>query len=160
MEVVNERNHPMGHTYTALHYHVVFSTKDRVPSIGPELQPRLYEYIGGIVRGEGGSLVAIGGMPDHVHLLVDFHPTTCVADMLRRIKAKSSKWVHENMPGIHAFAWQSGYAAFTVSQSVLKQAEAYILNQQAHHAELSFEDEFVSFLQRHGIPYDERYVLG
>ena len=80
--------------------------------------------------------------------------------MLRRIKAKSSKWVHESMPGMHAFAWQSGYAAFTVSQSVLKQAEAYILNQQAHHAELSFEDEFVSILQRHGIPYDERYVLG
>lgn len=150
----------MGHTYTALHYHIVFATKDRVSSIRPELQTRLYEYIGGIVRGENGSLMAIGGMPDHIHLLASFHPRTCLADMLRRIKANSSKWVHENVPGMQAFAWQSGYAAFTVSQSILGDVEAYVLNQQKHHASLSFEDEFLAFLQRHGIRYDERYVLG
>ena len=150
----------MGHTYTALHYHIVFSTKNRASSIRPELQTRLYEYIGGIVRGEKGTLIAIGGIPDHIHLLASFPPTTCVADMSRRIKANSSKWVHENLRGMQAFAWQSGYAAFTVSQSTLGDVEAYILNQQTHHAKLSFKDELLAFLQRHGIPYDERYVLG
>ncbi len=150
----------MGHTYTALQYHIVFATKDRVPSIQPNIQTRLYEYIGGIVRGENGIPIAIGGMPDHIHLLASLHPTTSLADMLRRIKANSSKWVHENMPEMHAFAWQAGYAAFTVSRSILGDVEAYIRNQQTHHATLSFEDEFVAFLERHGIEYDERYVMG
>ncbi len=150
----------MGHTYTALQYHIVFGTKGRVPSIQPNIQMRLYEYIGGIVRGENGILIAIGGMPDHIHLLATFHPTTCLADMLRRIKANSSKWVHENVQGMQGFAWQAGYAAFTVSQSILGDVEAYIRNQQTHHASLSFQDECVAFLERHGIQYDERYVMG
>ena len=150
----------MGHTYTALHYHIVFSTKNRVPSIAADIQTRLYEYIGGIVRGENGILIAIGGMPDHTHLLATLHPTACVADMIRRIKGNSSKWVHENLSGMQDFAWQSGYGAFTVSRSNLGDVESYVNNQQAHHANLSFEDEFRAFLQRHGIQYDERYVLG
>ena len=149
----------MGHTYTALHHHVVFGTKGRVPSIQPDIQTRLYEYIGGIVRGENGMAVAIGGMSDHIHLLATFHPTTCVADMLRRIKTNSSKWIHENHPGMQAFAWQEGYAAFTVSQSNLPSVEAYVLNQKTHHATVAFEDEFLSFLERHGLQYDERYVF-
>ena len=150
----------MGHTYTALHYHIVFSTKNRVPSITAHVQTRLHEYIGGIVRSENSIPIAIGGMPDHIHLLATFHPTACVADMLRRIKANSSKWVRENLPGRQAFAWQAGYAVFTVSPSSLADVEAYIGNQKMHHANLSFEDEFLAFLQRHGIRYDERYVLG
>ena len=113
----------MGHTYTALQYHIVFGTKGRVPSIQPNIQMRLYDYIGGIVRGENGIPIAIGGMPDHGHLLGTFHPTTCVAVMTRRIKANSSKWVHENLRGMQAFAWQAGYAAFTVSQSSLGGAD-------------------------------------
>ena len=150
----------MGHTYTALHYHIVFGTKDRVPSITPDIQKRLSDYIGGIVRAESGVLIAMGGMPDHVHLLASFHSTTCVADMTRRIKANSSKWLHENPRGMRGFAWQAGYAAFTVSRSSLEDVEAYIQNQPAHHASLSFEEEFVALLKRHGIRYDERYVLG
>jgi len=150
----------MGHTYTALRYHVDFGTKGRVPSIQPWVETRLYDYIGGIVRAENGIAIAIGGMPDHIHLLATFHPTTCVADLLRRIKANSSKWVHENLPGMQAFAWQTGYAAFTVSQSNLGEVEEYIRSQETHHARLSFKDEFVAFLQRHGIQYDERYVVG
>ncbi len=80
--------------------------------------------------------------------------------MLRRIKANSSKWVHENCRGMRGFAWQTGYGAFTVSQSIVRDIEAYVLNQHTHHANLSFEEEFLAFLQRHGIRYDERYVLG
>ncbi len=150
----------MGHTYTALHYHIVFGTKTRAPSITPAIQTRLYEYVGGIIRSQDCILVAIGGMQDHVHLLTTIHPTTCVADLLRLIKTNSSKWVHENLNGMHGFAWQSGYAAFTVSRSILGAVEAYILDQQTHHTARSFEDEFVALLQRHGIPYDELYVQG
>ncbi len=150
----------MGHTFTALHYHIVFSTKHRVPSITADVQARLYEYIAGIVRHEDGIVIAIGGMPDHVHLLASVHPTTSVAEMLRNVKANSSKWIHQECVDMQAFAWQSGYAAFTVSQSALPEVEAYIRNQQAHHANVSFEDEFVAFLKPHGLTYDERYVLG
>ena len=150
----------MGHTYTALHFHIVFSTKNRVPSIAPDIQTRLHEYIGGIVRGENGILIAIGGMPDHTHLLATLHPTDSVADAIRRVKGNSSKWMHEDLPGMQDFAWQTGYGAFSVSRSNLAEVEAYINNQQVHHARLSFEEEFLAFLQRHGIQYDKRYVLG
>jgi putative transposase len=150
----------MGHTYTALQYHIVFSTKDRTPSIQTHIQTGLYEYIGGIVRGENGVLIAIGGMPEHVHLLAAAHPSTSLAGMLRQIKTNSSKWVHENVPEMQSFAWQVGYAAFTVSKSNVGDVEAYIHNQEAHHAKVSFEDEFKAFLERHGIEYDKRYVLG
>jgi REP element-mobilizing transposase RayT len=143
-----------------MHYHIVFCTKGRVPSIRPDIQARLYDYIGGIVRSEDGVLIAIGGMPDHIHLLATFPPTTCAADMVRRIKANSSKWVHENLREMDAFGWQTGYAAFTVSQSILGDVDAYIGQQGAHHTSLSFEDEFVAFLVRHDIQYDKRYVLG
>ena len=150
----------MGHTYTALHYHIVFGTKGRVPSIQPDVQTSLYDYIAGIVRRENGIPLALGGMPDHIHVLATLHPSICVAEMLRLIKTNSSKWMHEHLPGLRNFAWQSGYAAFTVSRSALGGVEVYIMNQQTHHARLSFEDEFLAFLQRHGIPYDKQYVVG
>ncbi|MCK4658042.1 MAG: IS200/IS605 family transposase [Phycisphaerae bacterium] len=150
----------MGHSYTALYYHIVFSTKNRTPQITSEFHTRLYDYIGGIVKGENGTLLAAGGMPDHVHLLVAFHATECVADMLRRIKTNSSKWIHETRPDKRHFAWQPGYGAFTVSRSNLDQVQAYIENQKTHHAHLSFEEEFISFLKRHGVPYDEKYIWG
>ncbi len=150
----------MGHTYTATHYHVVFGIKGRVPAIRPDIQARLYDYIGGILRSENGVLIAIGGMFDHIHLLATFPPTTCVADMVRRIKANSSKWMHENLREMEAFRWQTGYAAFTVSHSILGDVEAYIGQQEARHTSLSFEDEFIAFLVRHDIQYDKRYVLG
>ena len=148
----------MGHSYTALYYHVIFSTKDRVPQITGELRTRLCDYIGGIVKSEGGALLAAGGMPDHVHLLVILHASECVADMLRLIKTNSSKWIHETWPDRREFAWQPGYAAFTVSRSSLDKVQAYIEGQVVHHARLSFEDEFVSFLKRHGVSYDEKYL--
>ena len=85
----------MGHSYTALYYHIIFSTKNRTAQITANIHSRLYDYVGGIVKGENGTLIVANGMPDHVHLLAVFHATTCVADMVRRIKANSSKWIHE-----------------------------------------------------------------
>lgn len=107
----------MSGTYTNLLYHIVFSTKNRFPFITSGLKDDLYAYIGGIIRGEDGILLEIGGMPDHVHLLVKFKPISSVSDMLRKIKANSSKWVNETHASARKFGWQDGFAAFTVSES-------------------------------------------
>lgn len=112
-----EKSDPMAGTYTNLLYHLVFSTKQRLSLITKELQPDLYSYIGGIIRGEGGTLLEIGGMPDHVHLLAKFKPTGSISDMLKVIKAGSSKWINEEQFKMRKFGWQDGYAAFTVSES-------------------------------------------
>src|SRR3954470_5655106 len=148
----------MAGTYTNLLYHLVFSTKGRFPLITRELQPELYAYVGGIVRGEGGVLVEIGGMPDHVHLLVKFKPTVAVAEMLRLVKGSSSKWVNEEKYKVRKFGWQDGYGAFSVSESQVDAVREYIRTQEAHHRGLSYQDEFRALLDRHGVDYDERYL--
>jgi REP element-mobilizing transposase RayT len=148
----------MAGTYTKLLYHLVFSTKNRVPIISERLQDDLYSYIGGIVRGEGGDLLEIGGMPDHVHLLTKFKPNKSVSEMLNRIKAKSSKWVNEEKPKMRKFGWQDGYAALSVSQSAVKAVKRYIENQESHHLRQSFQDEFIALLEKHGIEYEDRYL--
>ena len=148
----------MAGTFTSLNYHVIFSTKDRFPFINSDLQSRLYEYIGGIIRSESGILLEIGGIADHLHLLFRCRPTPSLSDQLRVIKSKSSGWVHENFPKLEKFAWQDGYGAFTVSKSDLVRVSDYIRNQEEHHRTKTFKDEFVRFLQVHELEYDERYI--
>jgi REP-associated tyrosine transposase len=150
----------MAGTFTNLLYHVVFSTKDRVPMIHKDVQERLYEYMGGIIRGEGGVLLEIGGVADHVHLLTKLKADTAIAVLLRLLKSNSSGWVNDNrlVPG--RFAWQTGYAAFSVSESQVEAVRRYIRNQEAHHAKVSFKDELIALLKKHRIEYDERYILG
>ena len=148
----------MAGTYTNLLYHLVFSTKERIPLIGHELQPDLYAYLGGIIRGEGGILLEVGGMSDHVHLLTKFKPTVSISEMLRQVKANSSKWVNEEKFKLRKFAWQDGYAAFSVSESQVGAVRRYIQTQEAHHRGQSYQDEFRALLERHGIEYEERYL--
>ena len=148
----------MPQSYTSLHYHIVFGTRGRRPHLTSELSRRVLSYIVGIVKNEKGTLIAVGGTQDHVHLLSGLHPETAVASFLRTVKANSSKWVHENFPDQAEFAWQAGYGAFSVSHSNLDQVRAYIENQEEHHRRLSFEEEFRQFLDRHGIAYDSRYL--
>lgn len=105
----------MPSSYTCLRYHLIWSTKHREPLIVGEMMPRLFEYIGGILRGHGGKLLAAGGMPDHIHLLADISKQQAIADAVRDMKANSSKWIHDTFPNQRGFAWQTGYAAFTVS---------------------------------------------
>jgi REP element-mobilizing transposase RayT len=150
----------MATTFSNLLYHIVFSTKDRMPAIGPEIRERLYEYIGGIVRGEGGILLEIGGVHDHVHLLPKFKADTSVATMVRQIKTNSSKWMNDETEGVGRFEWQVGYAAFSVSESRVPAIRKYIQGQEQHHERVSFRDELVALLEKHGIEYDERYLLG
>lgn len=148
----------MAGTYTNLLYHLTFSTCDRIPMISETLKSDLYSYIGGIIRGEGGTLLEINGMPDHVHLLAKFKPTKPVSEMLNRIKAKSSKWVNGEKSNMRKFGWQDGYAAFSVSESQVAPVRRYIQDQESHHSRRSFQDEFRSLLDKHGIEYEERYL--
>jgi len=148
----------MPSSHLCLHYHLIFGTKHRKPQIVPDLAPRLYDYIGGIVRGVGGVLIAAGGMTDHVHLLVRLGAVRGISDVLRDIKSGSSGWVHTTFPEHTEFAWQTGYAAFAVSLSGIVAVREYIERQEEHHTETTFQEELVAFLDKHGIPYDEQYL--
>jgi REP element-mobilizing transposase RayT len=145
-------------SFACLHYHIIFSTKNREPILVPELAERVYGYVGGILEGQHGTLLQIGGMPDHVHLLAGLSREMCVAEAVRLLKANSSKWIHEQFPDLSAFAWQAGYGAFTVSYSNLDAVRFYIQNQQKHHRTKTFQEEFVAYLKRHRLPFDERHL--
>jgi putative transposase len=145
-------------TYTKLFYHVVFSTKHRQDLITPAIEDELQKYVAGIVRGIGGSCVAINGMPDHVHLLMILPPKIALSDALPEIKANSSKWVHASKPEMAKFAWQDGYAAFTVSKSAVEPVREYIRDQKLHHRGRIFQGELLELLARHEVEFDERYI--
>jgi putative transposase len=147
----------MPQSFASLHCHVVFSTKHRQPLISFDFQPRLYDYIGGILGNHSCASIAAGGMPDHVHVLVSLGRTISVADMVRLIKSNSSGWVHEELR-LDDFQWQTGYGAFAVSYSNIDAVKAYFANQERHHRAQSFQDEFRELLRRHELEWDERYV--
>jgi REP element-mobilizing transposase RayT len=149
----------MANTFTNLLVHTVFSTKHRVPFLQEPLRERLYEYVGGILRKEGDILLEIGGIPDHVHLLVRLKADRSVSTMIREIKSSSSKWVHQTFPESQSFAWQTGYGAFSVSESRAAAVRRYIRGQAEHHMRLSFKDELIGLLRKHRIAFDERYLL-
>jgi REP element-mobilizing transposase RayT len=150
----------MPHSFASLLIHVVFSTKNRSPFLSPELAGRLFPYMGGIVRERKGIPLIINGPADHVHLLVSMPATESIAELLRVVKTNSSRWVHEQFPGEKRFGWQAGYAAFTVSTSRADDVRKYIEGQQEHHRVVSFQEEFLTFLRKNGIAYDERDLWG
>ena len=149
----------MPSTWTQNFYHAVFSTKHRVALITLQIEARLFPFIGGVVRDKGGSLLAIGEMPDHMHLLMRYPPNIAHSDLLRHIKGRSSKWIHETFPALGGFAWQEGYGGFTVSKSAVPQVERYILSQKKHHEKLDFKTEFLELLRKHGVQFDEGEVF-
>jgi putative transposase len=146
-------------TYSQLLLHIVFSTKGRTPWIAPDVAERLYPFIGGIVRAERGVLYAIGGVEDHVHLYIRWRPDGAVSDLMRTVKSRSSKWVHETYPTLAAFSWQEGYSAFSVSKSQEVAVKAYIAKQAEHHRQEDFKSEHLRLLRAHGVAFDERYVF-
>lgn len=148
----------MSQSFTNLVYHIVFSTKDRQPLITEAYQARLYDYIGGTIRGLGGISLAINGTEDHVHVLARLRPDKALSDVLRDLKANASGWMHDLFPELKDFAWQRGYGAFTVSQSQIEQVRNYIARQQEHHQKKSFRDEFIGFLKANSVEFDERYL--
>jgi putative transposase len=147
----------MPSTHLSLHFHIVFSTKDRHPFITDAWRARLHEYMGGIIRKADGIPEAIGGIEDHVHLLVGLRATHVLAEFVQDVKQTSSRWIHDII-GVKNFAWQSGYGAFTVSVSNCDAVKGYIADQPEHHRTKSFQAEYVQFLQKHGITFDEKYL--
>jgi len=147
----------MPDTYTQLRYHLVFSTKYRMPLIDRKVRDVLYDYMGGILRQNGGTLLAAGGMPDHVHLLAGWGTTVALARMLKLVKGGSSNWMNDR-PGVSpgGFSWQPGYGAFSVSASKVPTVRAYILNQEEHHRKVSFQAEYMSLLRKHGIAFNPK----
>ena len=148
----------MANTFTSLHYHIIFSTKHREPWIARDQEERLWAYLGGIARQNRFKPLLIGGMEDHTHVLLGLPPTVTVSEALKCIKGGSSGWIKENIPGCLGFGWQDGYAAFAVSKSQLGGVEEYIRNQREHHRFKTFQEEYRACLDRHEIPYDERYL--
>jgi putative transposase len=140
----------MPHSFTDILIHAVFSTQDRAATIGDEIRPELLAYMGGVIRKIGGKALLINGPSDHVHMLVRLPANMSVAELLRMVKANSSKWVAEKWPERPNFAWQSGYAAFSVSLSKRDQVYQYIRDQQLHHKNVSFADEIRALFRKHG----------
>lgn len=149
----------MPSAWTQNFYHTVFSTKQRTNLIPPELEKRLYPFMGGIVRDLRCTMLAINGMPDHVHLLVRYRPDLSHSELLQQIKGRSSKWINETFPQHRHFSWQEGYGGFTVSKSVVPQVEAYIAGQKQHHKGQDFKTEFLELLRKHEIEFDEEEVF-
>jgi len=145
----------MGHSFTSSLYHCAFSTKGRRPLITAGLQARLWPFMGGIARKNDMKALAIGGVEDHVHLLLSLPSTLSIAKAIQLIKGASSKWVHETFPEHQGFAWQEGYGAFTIGVSQVHPTVAYIDSQAKHHRRRTFQEEFLAILKKHGIRYDE-----
>jgi putative transposase len=149
----------MSHTFVNSLLHCVFSTKERRPLITPGLQTRLFQYMGGIARDNKIKLLGAGGVDDHVHLLVSMPSTITIAKAMQLIKGGSSKWIHETFAEHRMFEWQEGYGAFSIGISDVNRTIKYINNQAEHHGKMDFKTEFLKFLNKHEIEYDERYVF-
>lgn len=147
----------MPSTHTRLLYHLIFATKHRAPSMDEAWRARLHEYLGGCIAGLEGTPQGVGGVADHVHLLVGLKPTHCLSDFMRELKKSSSSWVRQTI-GMPEFAWQEGYAAFTVSPSARDAVRDYIDRQEEHHRRQTFREELVELLRKSGVAYDERYL--
>ncbi len=150
----------MSHTFVSALYHCTFSTKGRRRLITTALQERLWPFMGGIAREQGLKALTIGGVEDHVHLLLSLSATMPIAKAIQLIKGVSSKWVHDTFPEERLFAWQEGYGAFSIGVSQTNATIAYIRSQPEHHRRTTFQEEFRMFLTKHGLEYDERYVWG
>jgi REP element-mobilizing transposase RayT len=148
----------MPNTYTNLLYHLVFSTKGRQPLIRETFKEELFKILGALAKDKGGTLLACGGIADHVHMVVRLKPHPSISDLLQYVKANSSGWVNRRGDIQGRFEWQVGYSAFTVSESQFPAVREYVANQEKHHKGMSYQEELLALLKRHKIEYDERYL--
>ncbi|HKO44348.1 MAG TPA: IS200/IS605 family transposase [Pyrinomonadaceae bacterium] len=148
----------MAGKYLSLLVHFVWSTKNREPWIELAMREDMYAYIGGIMRKKKATLLAAGGMFDHIHLYASLPSIISIADLVNAVKANSSRWVHESFRNLRTFAWQEGYGAFSVSKSDEQRVIRYVQDQERHHAKRTFEEEFISLLEKHDMPYDPRQI--
>jgi len=148
----------MGHTFSNILVHVIFATHQRRAAITEDIRTRLYEYLVGVARVEFGNAIKLGGTENHLHGLLSIRTDISVAEAMRKWKSLSSGWVHKTFPDAGDFAWQSGYGAFSVSESNAAKVAAYIEGQQSHHKVATFEEEYVAFLNRHNVKYDPAHL--
>ncbi len=148
----------MSNTFSQIYIQVVFAVKERQSLISVLWEEELYKYITGIVQNKGQKMLAINGMPDHIHFLIGMRPTCCLSDLVREIKKASCTFIKENGKA-YGFQWQEGYGAFSYSQSALDNVIRYIMNQKDHHKKQTFKEEYVSFLHKFQIEYKEEYLF-
>ena len=148
----------MAQSFCSSLFHCVFSTKKRLRLITPKLQEALWPYVGGIARKNHMKALAIGGIDDHLHILLSLPPTLDVAKAMQLIKGGSTKWVHDTFPDHDSFAWQAGYGAFSIGISQVDDTISYINSQKHHHHQQTFQEEFLAFLKKHRMEYDPRYI--
>ncbi len=144
------------HTFTNSLFHCAWSTKGRQPVLTPEIQARLWPYIGGIARANKMNALAVGGFTDHVHVLISLPATISLSKTLQLLKGNSSKWLHEEFKDLWSFSWQEGYGAFSIGISGVEDTKKYIASQAEHHRQKTFVEELKTFLEKHGHAYDER----
>lgn len=149
----------MANTYTQIHIHFVFAVKFRQAIIHNDWREELYKYIAGIIKNNNHKLLAINGVSDHVHVLIGIRPAQSISDLMKNIKQDSSKWINTNkFLKIH-FEWQEGYGAFSYSKSQLNAVVNYIENQEVHHKKKTFREEYIDFLEKFEIDYDEKFIF-
>ena len=149
----------MANTYTQIYIHAVFAVEERQNLIAPEHNVELQKYITGIVTAHKHKLIAINTMPDHMHILLGLRPDGALSDLMREVKANSSRFINEKHWVMGRFSWQEGFGAFSHSRSQLGTVIRYIENQQKHHAKKTFRDEYVELLEKFGVEYDQRYIF-
>ncbi len=149
----------MPNTFSQIYMQIVFAVKGRESLINKTWEEDLYKYITGIVQNKQQKMLAISGMPDHIHILIGMKPNCCIADLVREIKKSSNDFIKEKKFIKHPFHWQEGYGCFSYSHSALDNVIAYINNQKEHHKKLTFKEEYISFLKKFEIEYDEKYLF-
>lgn len=149
----------MANTFTQIYLHVVFAVQNRISLIRQEWKDELYKYITGIVKNSGHKLIAINGMPNHLHIAVGYKPHQLIPDLLQDIKGNSSKWINERKFVRGKFNWQAGYGAFSFSHSHIDAVAKYIKNQEEHHKKITFMEEYIQLLKKYEIPFDKKYIL-
>lgn len=149
----------MPNTFSQIYIQVVFAVQNREALIGSTWEERLYQFITGIVRNKGQKMIAINGMPDHIHLFIGLKPTCILSDLVREIKKSSNSFINENKLVQTRFNWQEGYGAFSYSHSQIDAVAKYVLNQKVHHRKTSFKEEYIDFLKKFEIDFDEKYLF-
>ena len=146
-------------TFSQIHLHIIFAVRGRQSQIKPEWEEKLYAYITGIVKNKEQKLLAIGGYYDHIHLLIGIRPNCRISDLVKEIKRMSNNYINENKLSKYKFDWQEGYSVFSYNKSMLPRLISYIRNQKEHHRKRSFKEEYIEFLKRFEVEYDEKFLF-
>ncbi|MES2701111.1 MAG: IS200/IS605 family transposase [Bacteroidota bacterium] len=146
-------------TFSQIYIQIVFAVKGRESLISPSWEEQLYKYITGIVQNKEQKMLAINGMPDHIHFLIGMKPVSCLSDIVREVKKSSNEFINDNKLTDFKFSWQEGYGAFSYGQSQLDRLIAYIMNQKDHHRKKTFKEEYLGFLKAFNVPFEEKYLF-